>query len=157
MPATASDGHSEASPLISQSNGNTRLYVSRQNQSIDGKHDEPSEDCSTWQFEAKICARYSRSLVLAYLLQYSLSITSVIAAGHLGTVELGAASIANVTANITGYAVYQGLGECFDVQSLTGRLRGLETRSPIFQQASEVRCLASASTRADQIRSKQPA
>ena len=113
MPATTPDAQSETSPLISQSNGNTSLCVSRQNQYIDGKHDEPLEDTSTWRFEAKICARYSRSLVLAYLLQYSLSITSVIAAGHLGTVELGAASIANVTANITGYAVYQGLGECF--------------------------------------------
>ena len=66
---------------------------------------------TTWQFEARLLARYSRSIVATFLLEYSLTVTSIIAVGHLGKVELGAASLAGVTANITGYAVYSGLGQ----------------------------------------------
>lgn len=69
------------------------------------------DDRTTWDVEARVYAGYSRSLVLSFLLQYSLSLTSVVTLGHLGTTELGAVSIANVVANITGYAIYQGLGK----------------------------------------------
>lgn len=69
---------------------------------------------TTWQREAIVLGRYSRSLILTFLLQYSLTVASVFTVGHIGKLELGAVSLASMTANITGYAVYQGLATSLD-------------------------------------------
>lgn len=69
---------------------------------------------TTWQREAKTVAVYSRSLVVTFLLQYSLNVTSIFAVGRLGTLELGAVSLATMTANITCYAPIQGLATSLD-------------------------------------------
>lgn len=47
---------------------------------------------TTWQREAKTIATYSRSLIITFLLQYSINIASIFAVGHIGKVELGAVS-----------------------------------------------------------------
>jgi multidrug resistance protein, MATE family len=47
---------------------------------------------TTWQRESKTLAVYSRSLVVTFVLQYSINIASIFAVGHLGKVELGAVS-----------------------------------------------------------------
>lgn len=69
---------------------------------------------TTWQREAKTIAVYSRSLVVTFLLQYSLNVTSIFAVSRLGTLELGAVSLATMTANITCYAPVQGLATSLD-------------------------------------------
>lgn len=69
---------------------------------------------TTWQREAKVLATYSLPLMATFLLQYSLTLASVFTVGHIGTEELGAVSLASMTANITGYAVYQGLATSLD-------------------------------------------
>lgn len=69
---------------------------------------------TTWQREAKTLWRYSSPLVITFLLQYSLTVASVFTVGHLGKVELGAVSLASMTANIFGYAIYQGLATSLD-------------------------------------------
>jgi len=69
---------------------------------------------TTWQRELVVLARYSRSLILTFVLQYSLTVTSIFTVGHIGKFELGAVSLASMTANITGYAVYQGLATSLD-------------------------------------------
>lgn len=69
---------------------------------------------TTWQREAKVLAKYSRSLIVTFILQYSLTMASIFTIGHIGKVELGAVSLATMTANITGYAVYQGLATSLD-------------------------------------------
>ena len=69
---------------------------------------------TTWQREAKVIARYSAPLIITFLLQYSLTVASIVTVGHLGTTELGACSLASMTANITGYAIYQGLATSLD-------------------------------------------
>jgi len=69
---------------------------------------------TTWQREAKVLSRYSAPLIVTFLLQYSLTVASIFTVGHLGTVELGAVSLASMTANITGYAIYQGLATSLD-------------------------------------------
>lgn len=69
---------------------------------------------STWRHESTILARTSWPLILAFLLEYSLPVASVFTVGHLGKIELGAVSLAGMTANITGYAVYQGLATALD-------------------------------------------
>ena len=69
---------------------------------------------TTWRREAKVIGRYSAPLIITFLLQYSLTVASIFTVGHLGKVELGAVSLASMTANITGYAIYQGLATSLD-------------------------------------------
>lgn len=47
---------------------------------------------TTWQREAKTIAVYSRSLIITFLLQYSINVASVFAVGRIGKIELGAVS-----------------------------------------------------------------
>ena len=69
---------------------------------------------TTWQREAKTIAVYSRSLVVTFFLQYSLNVVSIFAVARLGTIELGAVSLASMTATITYNAPVQGLCTCLD-------------------------------------------
>ncbi|CAJ2513697.1 Uu.00g018160.m01.CDS01 [Anthostomella pinea] len=69
---------------------------------------------TTWQREAKTIATYSRSLILTFLLQYSVNITSIFTVGRIGKIELGAVSLATMTANICCYAPMQGLATSLD-------------------------------------------
>ena len=64
--------------------------------------------------EAKLLAKYSVPLLITYLLQYSFSLVTIFVVGHIGTDELGAVSMATITANITGLAVYEGLATSLD-------------------------------------------
>jgi MATE family multidrug resistance protein len=52
--------------------------------------------------------------MLSCVLQYSLTFASILAVGHLGKNELGAVSLATMTANITGYCIYEGLVTSLD-------------------------------------------
>lgn len=69
---------------------------------------------TTWQRETKVLVRYSSPLILTFVLQYSLNVAGIFTVGHIGKIELGAVSLASMTANITGYAVYQGLATSLD-------------------------------------------
>ncbi|KFY37544.1 hypothetical protein V494_04709 [Pseudogymnoascus sp. VKM F-4513 (FW-928)] len=69
---------------------------------------------TTWQREAKTLAKYSTPLIITFLLQYSLTVASIFTVGHIGKIELGAVSLASMTANITGYAIFQGLATSLD-------------------------------------------
>ncbi|KAL5117932.1 hypothetical protein ACEQ8H_004251 [Pleosporales sp. CAS-2024a] len=69
---------------------------------------------TSWQREAKVLTRTSAPMILTFLLQYSLPVASIFTVGHIGKIELGAVSLASMTASITGYAVYQGLATSLD-------------------------------------------
>ncbi|KAG9248135.1 MATE transporter [Calycina marina] len=69
---------------------------------------------TTWQRETKTLWNYASPLVVTFILQYSLTVASIFTVGHIGSVELGAVSLASMTANITGYAIYQGLATSLD-------------------------------------------
>lgn len=69
---------------------------------------------TTWGREAMVIGKYAAPLMVTFLLQYSLTVSSIFTLGHLGTKELGAVSLASMTASITGYAVYQGLATSLD-------------------------------------------
>ncbi|KAB2109598.1 putative transporter [Alternaria gaisen] len=64
--------------------------------------------------EAKLLLKYSVPLMGTYLLQYSFSLVTIFVVGHIGTGELGAVSLATMTANITGLAIYEGLATSLD-------------------------------------------
>lgn len=69
---------------------------------------------TTAGFEAKLLFKYSLPLMGTYLLQYSFSLVTIFVVGHIGTDELGAVSLATLTANITGLAIYEGLATSLD-------------------------------------------
>ena len=53
-------------------------------------------------------------LVAANLLQFALNTSTILVISPLGKTELGAASVATTTANITGFIVFQGLSTSLD-------------------------------------------
>ncbi|EMC91591.1 hypothetical protein BAUCODRAFT_79694 [Baudoinia panamericana UAMH 10762] len=86
-------------------------------ENIDAKWEEAvvsGKITTTWQRETKTLLRYSFPLMLTFLLQNSLTMTSIFTVGHIGKIELGAVSIGSMTANITGYALYHGLATSLD-------------------------------------------
>ncbi|KAL2429653.1 Ethionine resistance-conferring protein 1 [Exophiala dermatitidis] len=111
----AIDVPSEATPLL----GDPNLPYGGQDdpETINAKWEEAvaaGRIHTTWQREAKVLARYSAPLMVTFVLQYSLTVASIFTVGHIGTVELGAVSLASMSANITGYAIYQGLATSLD-------------------------------------------
>ncbi|KHN96013.1 MATE efflux family protein subfamily [Metarhizium album ARSEF 1941] len=70
--------------------------------------------CVTWQSEAKHLASSSASLLVTYVLQYSINVVSVFAAGRIGKVELGAVALANMTTGVTCLAPFMGLATSLD-------------------------------------------
>ena len=69
---------------------------------------------SGWRQELSIISQYTAPLMVALLLQHALTGSSIFMVGHLGKREIGAVSLANMTAQITGYFVFQGLATCLD-------------------------------------------
>lgn len=59
-------------------------------------------------------ARFTVPVCATHLLELSLSVVSVLSLGHLGTVELASASLAGITANVTGFSVISGLVSALD-------------------------------------------
>lgn len=112
MTAVIEDASSETSALIAK-DGSVLSKRDADKYIDDSRRNEPfqAEAVPTnWHTEAKTLANYSIRLIITFVLQMSLNVVSIIIVGHLGKIELGAASLASVTANITGYAVYRGLG-----------------------------------------------
>jgi len=63
---------------------------------------------TTWQREAKTLWRYASPLVITFILQYSLTVASIFTVGHLGTLELGAVSLASMTAILVDMPFIRG-------------------------------------------------
>ena len=55
--------------------------------------------------EVKTLMQYSLPIWGTHLLELSLNVVTVFSLGHLGTTELGAASLASMTANVTGFSI----------------------------------------------------
>lgn len=73
--------------------------------------DEPKTTLFT---ETRTLLKYSVPLIVTFLLQYSLTVASVFSVGRLGPTELAAVSLSSMTANISGYAIIQGVSTCLD-------------------------------------------
>ncbi|KAK7418373.1 hypothetical protein QQX98_003993 [Neonectria punicea] len=69
---------------------------------------------TTWQRETKTIVAYSTPLIITFMLQYSINVTSIFAVGRIGKIELGAVSLANMSAAITCLAPFQGLATSLD-------------------------------------------
>lgn len=64
---------------------------------------------ATVRTELALLSRYTLPIWATHILELSLSMVSVFSLGHLGTAELAAASLAGMSANVTGFSVLSGL------------------------------------------------
>lgn len=64
--------------------------------------------------EARVLIGYTIPIFATHLLELSLSVASVFSLGHLGTVQLAAASLSSMTANVSGYSVLSGFISALD-------------------------------------------
>lgn len=64
--------------------------------------------------EINALAKMSLPLVATFLLKYSLTVVLVFSVGRLGQNELAAVCLSSMTANISGYAIIQGISTCLD-------------------------------------------
>ncbi|KAM0280449.1 hypothetical protein ACHAQH_004028 [Verticillium albo-atrum] len=69
---------------------------------------------TTWQREAKTIISYALPLIGTFMLQYSINVVAIFTVGRIGRLELGAVSLATMTATITCYAPFQGLATSLD-------------------------------------------
>lgn len=70
-------------------------------------------DHIAWR-EARVLIGYTIPIFATHLLELSLSVASVFSLGHLGTVELAAASLSSMTANVSGFSVLSGFISALD-------------------------------------------
>lgn len=110
-------------------------------ENIDKKWGEAVRDGkikTSWQRETKTLISYSLPLMLTFLLQNSLTLTSVFTVGRIGKEYLGAVSLGGMTANITGYAIFHGLATSLDTLcaqaygSGNKKLVGLQLQRMVF-------------------------
>jgi MATE family multidrug resistance protein len=64
--------------------------------------------------ELKLILKRSCPLICTFMMEHSFTAVTIFSVGDIGTVELSATSIGSLTANMTGYAVFQGLASCLD-------------------------------------------
>jgi MatE len=111
---------SETTALLSQNNDHEGLQTSLGRNCYSEAYTESGSkatnaDCKiTRSSEAMLLVKCSAPLMITSVWQWSFNMTAVIVAGHLGVSELAAVSLATMTANITGLAVYEGLATSLD-------------------------------------------
>ena len=94
--AIVSDEPTETSPLL-KSIDSRRIAVTPDSSSEDYYIEEQLDEIAapgninvTWLHETKIILSYAAPLIVTFLLQYSVNISSILAVGRLGQRELGA-------------------------------------------------------------------
>ncbi|KAF1954699.1 MATE efflux family protein [Byssothecium circinans] len=112
---------SATSPLLTaqhggaaKRNGFGTLADPEEIEALLGRNGNGEELQTTAGKEARLLFKYSLPLIFTYLLQYNFSLVTIFVAGHIGTDELGAVSLATMTAGITGFAIYEGLATSLD-------------------------------------------
>lgn len=72
---------------------------------------------NTWvifQEELGVLTKYALPIYTTHLFEYSFNIASVVAIGHISTTALAAATLAFMTASVSGYAIIEGLVSALD-------------------------------------------
>ncbi|KAL7950350.1 MATE efflux family protein [Trichoderma barbatum] len=118
------DEEEEDAPLLSRDSD--RDYGTRARRQLpdsagDDDVDEQWEEAitaglirTTWQREAKTVLSYCGPLIVTFFLQYSINVAGIFAVGRIGTIELGAISLANMSQAISCMAPFQGLATSLD-------------------------------------------
>jgi MATE family multidrug resistance protein len=79
--------------------------------SIETSWEEPKVAMAT---EVKEIVNASIPLSVTFFFEYLLAVNSLFLIGHLGSTELASASLAVMTFNITGMAMFEGMSTCLD-------------------------------------------
>lgn len=72
---------------------------------------------SATTYELVLLLKYSIPICITHLLELSLVTVTVISVGHLGTLELAAASLASMTTNVVALSFIQGAASALDTVS----------------------------------------
>ncbi|KAL6698272.1 MATE efflux family protein [Trichoderma pleuroticola] len=114
----------EDAPLLSRDSDHdygTRTHRQLPDSAGDEDVDEQWEEAittgrirTTWQREAKTVLSYCGPLIVTFFLQYSINVAGIFAVGRIGTIELGAISLANMSQAISCLAPFQGLATSLD-------------------------------------------
>lgn len=85
---------------------------------LDLPTDDAGHEVRTWQsamaVELPLLLRTTIPVFFTQLAEYSLALASVISIGHLGTKDLAASSLANMTAAVSCYSIVQGIATALD-------------------------------------------
>jgi MATE family multidrug resistance protein len=90
-----SQNHDEYSPLLPPTAGSAASGDGWDDAVLKGLID------TTWRRETILLTRSAAPLVLTFVLQYSLTVASIFTVSHIGTIELGAVSLAHSTPPLT--------------------------------------------------------
>lgn len=112
-PAIIIRAPTETSPLLSSSSTASDSSVGQLDETW-GNAVAEHKIRTTWRRETKTVVTYSAPLIVTFLLQYSINVTSIFAVGRIGRIELGAVSLANMSAAISCLAPFQGLATSLD-------------------------------------------
>ncbi|ODV76400.1 MATE family efflux transporter [Cyberlindnera jadinii NRRL Y-1542] len=88
-----------------------RLDLEGYDASVDTTWEEPEVSVTT---EVQEIAKASLPLSVTFFFEYLLAMNSLFFIGHLGSAELASASLAVMTFNITGMAMFEGMSSCLD-------------------------------------------
>lgn len=87
-------------------------------QDLDLPTDASGREVHTWKgamaVELPLLLRTTIPVFFTQLAEYSLALASVISIGHLGTKDLAASSLANMTAAVSCYSIVQGIATALD-------------------------------------------
>ena len=72
------------------------------------------EETTTWRRELYLLVKGTLPMLLSFFLQFSEQFAGVFSLGHLGRVQLAAASLASMTAAITGLTIFTGIASSLD-------------------------------------------
>lgn len=106
--------HDDTVSLTSQVSHSTALSQTVSEILLHHSQDIGPEPKTTLLRETRLLLKFSVPIVITFLLQYSLTFASVLSVGRLGSTELAAVSLSSMTANISGYAIIQGVSTCLD-------------------------------------------
>ncbi|KAJ3770568.1 multidrug Oligosaccharidyl-lipid polysaccharide flippase [Lentinula raphanica] len=105
----------ESTPLLRPTS--TSGYRRSHSQSRESEAQVPREELPTLPLlidQFSILLKSSLPVFGTHLLEYALLITSVLAVGHLGKLELAACTLGSMTANVTSFSIVIGMGGALD-------------------------------------------
>ncbi|KAF9059686.1 mate-domain-containing protein [Rhodocollybia butyracea] len=99
----------ERTPLLGHSSSSRA-----ENQDMSGTSQEQMPTLSLLLNQSGILLKSSIPVFGTHILEYGLIITSVLAVGHLGKLELAACTLGSMTANVTAFSIIIGLAGALD-------------------------------------------
>ncbi|VAI92701.1 unnamed protein product [Triticum turgidum subsp. durum] len=122
------DGHGASNELESILNDDSVPWVRRM--------------CAATAVETRMLLRLAAPAVLVYMINYLMSMSTQIFSGHLGTLELAAASLGNTGIQVFAYGLMLGMGSA--VETLCGQAYGANKfdMMGIYMQRSAILLMA---------------